>query len=71
MLPPELLRTLPEWRALVVRTNLSPGRRSAADGLAALGLSACPPDGRGAPSADIGDCLGPCAAVVAATVRSG
>jgi type IV secretion system protein VirD4 len=24
VLPPELLRTLPEWRALVVRTNLSP-----------------------------------------------
>ena len=24
VLPPELLRTLPEWRALVLRTNLSP-----------------------------------------------
>jgi type IV secretory pathway TraG/TraD family ATPase VirD4 len=24
VLPPELLRTLPEWRALVIRTNLSP-----------------------------------------------
>jgi len=24
ILPPELLRTLPEWRALVIRTNLSP-----------------------------------------------
>ena len=24
VLPPELLRTLPEWRALVLRGNLSP-----------------------------------------------
>ncbi len=24
VLPPELLRTLPEWRALILRTNLSP-----------------------------------------------